>query len=254
MRFVKRTLCFLAALCLLCPSAMAASKKKQAKSTPAPPVVPEEIIQEVPDVIQQVLDLDYTEWLTVDRQRQPNPNKYTNWRNKYKFGWCGGFITWCMLQLDIPQKEKNLIQSGEVPGIVHVKEADVSKLSNGYTKMNRVTEIPQKGFLIVYGKKGGNGFWHVGLVYDAEKLPDGKYRLTTIEGNLNNTIRMFIHDYDPHAEKKSANLSYLPEEERTLEETASFSYGRQYKKYDLYVNQFLMPWLPSEYMSEGAAP
>jgi len=249
MRFLKRTLPLFLCLLLLAPSALAASKKKTAEPTPQPPQVPDEIIQEIPETIQNLLDLAYSEWQETDGKRLPNPNKYTKWRNKYKFGWCGGFITWCMLQLDVPQQEKNLITAGEVEGIVHVKEADVSKLSNGYTKMNRVTVLPQKGFLIVYGKKGGNGYWHVGLVYDAEKLPDGKYRLTTIEGNLNSTIRMFIHDYDPNAEVKSKNLSYIPEEERTLEETAAFSYKRQYKNFDLYVNEFLMPWLPSEWAS-----
>ena len=105
--------------------------------------------------------------------------------------------------------------------------------------------IPQKGFIVVYGKVKGNGLWHVGLVYDVQRLPDGKYRLTTIEGNLNNTVRMFIHDYDPSAEK-AKNLSLVPKDERVQEETKAFSYKDQYKRHSLYINMFLMPWIPGQ--------
>ena len=145
--------------------------------------------------------------------------------------------------------------------MVHVKEAGVGKLYDGYARMNRITRIPQKGFIVVYGngKKFGDvdatGYYHVGLVYDVEELSEGKYRITTIEGNVSSpgddthgkagsTIRMYIRDYNLNAEKKPQDLSLVPEEERTQEESALFSYDYTYGNPNLYITIFLMPWIP----------
>ena len=245
MKMIRRFAPLFLALMLLLSSSALAAKKSSATPTPAPLEITQDVVAEVPGAVQQVLDIAYGEWKELNGKSLPNPNKFTKWRNNYKYGWCGGFITWCMLEAGIPQKEHGQIEEGEVEGVVHVKEAGVGKLVTGYSRMNRTTMVPQKGFIVVYGKNGGNGLWHVGLVYDVEKLPDGKYRLTTIEGNLNNTVRMFVHDYDPNVEKKK-NLSLVPEDERTQEESKAFSYKHQYKKYKLYINMFLMPWIPGQ--------
>ena len=128
--------------------------------------------------------------------------------------------------------------------------------------MNRITRIPQKGFIAVFGNGksfgdvGATGYYHVGLVYDVEELGGGKYRITTIEGNVTSpgddthkkaghTVRMYIRDYDLNAEKKQ-NLSLVPEEERTQEENALFSYDYTYGNQNLYFTIFLMPWIPEE--------
>ena len=242
---MKRILAFSLTLFLLCAAlpALAASKPSP---TPPPREIETEVIRDVPEEIRQVLDIAYRDWETVYGKAQKNPNKYTKWRNNGKFGWCGGFITWCMLEAGIPQAEWAKTEIGEVEGVRHVKEAGVGKLVTGYLRMYRTTMTPQKGFIMVYGKKGSSGLWHVGLVYDVEKLENGKYRLTTIEGNVGNSVRMFIQDYDPNVKKKD-NLSAVPKEERDREETKGFSYKHNYGVKDLYVNMFLMPWVPDQY-------
>lgn len=240
---LKKSIALLLSLLLLISTPALAAKSK-ATPTPMPIEIDTDVVEEVPDMIRRLLDLAYNEWKDLNGKALKNPNKYTKWRNNYPYGWCGGFITWCMLEIGVPQQECAATPEGEVEGIVHVKEAGVGKLVTGYQKMNRTTLTPQKGFLVVYGKEGGNGLWHVGLVYDVQKLSDGKYRLTTIEGNLKKTVRMFVHDYDPNAEKKAKNLTLIPKEERTEEETNAFSYKNQYPKFNLYVNMFLMPWIP----------
>ena len=90
-----------------------------------------------------------------------------------------------------------------------------------------------------------------------EELPGGKYRITTIEGNVTSpgddshkkaghTVRMYIRDYDPNAEKPQLDLSLVPEGERTREESALFSYKYTYNNEGLYIYDFLMPWIPGE--------
>ena len=84
--------------------------------------------------------------------------------------------------------------------------------------------------------------------------------MTTIEGNVSldftdaegnrtksgHTIRMYTRDFDPNAESKKTNLSQVPEEERTQEESLTFSYGYTYKNPAMYITCFLMPWVPGD--------
>ena len=223
-----------------------------------------DVVQDIPEKIQQLLELAYDQLIEVNAAELKEKNKYTKWRNNYPYGWCGGFITWLMLEMEIPQKEKNKTPKAEVEGLVHVKEAGVGKLYDGYARMNRITRIPQKGFIVVFGtekfrKSGATPYYHVGLVYDVEKLSEGKYRLTTIEGNVTSpgdsthskvghTVRMFVRDYTlPETDKdKKTDLTLVPDDERTEEESALFSYHYTYENDKQYVTIFLMPWIPEE--------
>ena len=260
MRISKRAFTLLLALLLLCSSSALAAKKKEA---PVARQITTDVVEEIPETIQKVLDLAYEQWVETDGAELKKKNKYTEWRNKYEYGWCGGFITWLMLQLDIPQAEHKKVPKGEIEGLYHVKEAGVGKLFTGYEKINRITRIPQKGFIAVFGTSkavkgsGVTPYYHVGLVYDVEKLEEGLYRITTIEGNVNtpgddthkkttHTIRMFTRDYHLNAEKKADNMTLVPEAERTKEENALFSYGYTYDNKYLYHTIFLMPWIPEE--------
>jgi len=235
----------------------------KATPTPAPLEIETEVIETVPEKIQQLLDLSYAQLLEVNGAEMKEKNKYTKWRNNYSYGWCGGFITWCMLELGIPQNVWNKTPKEEIKGIVHVKEAGVGKLVTGYMRMNRTTMVPQKGFIIVYGsrdkKYGNTPLYHVGLIWDVKKLDNGKYRLKTIEGNVNlkftdedgnthkasHTVRMYVRDYDPSADKKE-NLSLVPSEEQEESESLLLSYDYTYGNSSLYVHLLLMPWVPGD--------
>ena len=260
MNLSKRAAALVLALLLLCSSSALAAKKKDA---PVARQITTEVIQEIPETIQQVLDLAYEQLNETDGGELKKKNKFTQWRNNYEYGWCGGFITWLMLQLEVPQAEFKKVPKGEVEGLYHVKEAGVGKLYSGYEKINRITRIPQKGFIAVFGTSkavkgsGTTPYYHVGLVYDVEKLEEGLYRITTIEGNVtspgddthkkaNHTVRMYVRDYHLNAEKKAGNLTLVPEAERTKEENALFSYGYTYDNKYLYHTIFLMPWIPDE--------
>lgn len=253
---MKRFFSFLIAMVLFAGIASAADEPNFREITT-------DVIQDIPAEIQQVLDLAYDQWLETDGAELKESNKFTKWRNNSTWGWCGGFITWCMLELEIPQQEKNKIKTEEVEGVVHVKEAGVGKLQDGYARMNRLTRIPQKGFIAVFGNGksfegvGVTKFYHVGLVYDVVELSEGKYRITTIEGNVSSpgddthkkaghTVRMYTRDYDLYAEKKSLDLTLVPEDERTQEESALFSWKYTYNNEGLYIYDFLMPWIPEE--------
>ena len=229
------------ALCMLCACALA-------DTTPTPP--PGDIgetVQQPPEEIRRVLDIAYNEWETLAGKTLKDCNKYTEWRGKgVSFGWCGGYVTWCMIEAGIPMAELQKIEEAPVEGVYHVKEASVGKLLRGYQRMGRSTNVPQPGFLVVYGvRKSANKTVHVGLVYDVQELGGGRYRITTLEGNMSHRVKMYIHDYDMNAEDKGLNLSVVPEEERTLEASVYMDYKvPTSQKKPFYINCFLMPWIP----------
>lgn len=263
---LKRFLLLLLVLLLILDMPAAFAKTK-ATPAPPPPEVPEEVLQEIPETIRDVLDLAYSELMEVNGQELKKKNKYTKWRNNYEWGWCGGFVTWCMLENGVPMFEENKAPKEEVPGLIHMKAAGVGKIYTGYERMNRITRIPQKGFIAVFGnanskyvKAGSTPYYHVGLVYDVELLPSGLYRVTTIEGNVSldytdadgvrhktgHTVRMYTRDYNPNTEKAKDDLVLVPEEERTKEESITFSYGYTYNNPSMYITCFLMPWVPGD--------
>lgn len=271
MRFLRRFTVCLLALCLLTSSALAA----KATPTPAPAPVAQEKL-EPPEIIQNVLDIAYREWEELDGKAIKSVNKFTEWRGKgYSFGWCGGYVTWCMLEAGVPMASREAIrkaakanETGLYPaeGVFHVEEAGVGKLLEGYLYMGRTTNVPQPGFLLVYGCSY-NKVIHVALVYDVEVLGDGRFRITTLEGNMANRVKMYIHDYDMNAEvntrkTKSTNLTAVPEEERTHLESDAVSYAlvsakpssSANAKYAYYVNCFLMPWVPGDAQNAATTP
>ena len=117
---MKRLAALVLCAALLCTSSALAAKKTQEYTARE---ITTDVVTEIPEKIQQVLDLAYQQWEEVDAQNLKQKNKFTLWRNKYEFGWCGGFVTWCMLEADIPMEEKNKIRDGEVEGLFHVKKA-----------------------------------------------------------------------------------------------------------------------------------
>ena len=258
---LKRIAALVLILCLAAASALA-------DPTPTPP--PLEITQEVlepPTLIQSVLDIAYQEWEELGGKALPDSNKYTKWRNKYKWGWCNGFITWCMLEAGVPMDTPEEIEEaskgspdGFVPveGIHYSQESSVGSLLPNFQRMNRTTMVPQPGFLLVYGASY-SGYIHVGLVYDVEALGNGRYRITTIEGNMSHTVKMYVRDYDLYAADKEKNLSVVPEEERVLEAARNLDYKIPQgkvggKMHNFYVNYFLMPWVPDDPLNELTTP
>ena len=230
-------------------NALAAGKKETATPVPPPVDITTDVIEEVPEQIQQMLDIAHAEWEELQGKKQKKSNKYTKWWNNYDWEWCAGFVTWCMLEAGIPTElEPDILAEpeGSREGVFCVRGSSPAKYSHAFLHMHRVTMVPQKGFVLLYGKKGKNGTWHVGIVYDVQSLGDGKYRITTLEGNVKNSVWMFVHDYDMNADKKAGNISLVPKDEQTETDQKAFSYKYTYDDKDMYVNYFLMTWIPGE--------
>ena len=261
--FWKRVPALLSALILFLPSLCFSEAVPEPTVTPEPVQIPASP-DDPPAVILRMTEIAFEEWENTGGRALPKSNKYTKWVNDAEWGWCAGFTSWCAMTAGVPQESLRAIlkkPEGCDNPVFSCSAVSPGKLLRAFQYMHRTTMIPRKGFFVLYGDRT-NHTAHVGLVYDTELLENGKYRLTTVEGNMKSTVRMYIADYEPldvvGGKRRSpsvSNLSAVPEEARDGENTRSRTYHIRVSDVDgsdWYVTCFLMTWLPGTEQAETA--
>lgn len=196
---------------------------------------------EMPAIIRQGIDFALNEWQQAAGQPFPRSNKYTFWlRNaKSSFGWCGAFVNYSMESVGIPAKWRGESEP-QVDGRAHaVHEAAVPKLWESFKKMDRLGFIPQPGYEVIYGRRGGTPYVHIGLITDVAPLGKGLYEVSTVEGNMDNRILRYRYIYDALAEDPERNYQSLPEDQRLEPETYKYEL---HNKGAWYITAFGQTW------------
>lgn len=199
------------------------AKKGGAVSTLAVSVLPG---GSMPDEVRQGIDIALAEWqeYVAAGRSIPKSNKYTAWRcgKGCKFGWCGAFVNYSLDMGGVPMQSRDdsvLLPDGSAHA---VREAAVPKIMEAFKKMDRWGYIPQPGYEVVYGRRGGYATMHVALVTAVTPLGDGKYEIQTAEGNMGPRIRRYHYIYDAFAENFERNMSALPKDRQTDPETFTY--------------------------------
>ncbi len=196
---------------------------------------------QMPQAIADAVALGLQEWEDALGTSIPKSNKYTYWYcgRKCEFGWCGGFVNYVLDMAGVPMesRENSQLQSGGHP--YAVREAAVPKILEGFTKMDRLTMIPQPGYEVIYGRRGGYATIHVGFVTAVTPLGEGKYIVETVEGNMGPRLRRFSYVYDAWAENTAKNMSPLPKELQTQPDVFTYE---PHLKGTWYVNWFGQTW------------
>lgn len=258
MLILRRVAALLCALSLL-SAVPSFSEEPESTATPVPVRIAGGN-EEPPDVILDMIEIARAEWEALGGKTLPRSNKYTQWVNDAEWGWCAGFTSWCAMKAGVPQESLSRVlekPEGESDAVFSCSAVSPGKLLRAFQHMHRTTMVPRKGFFVIYGDRS-NFTVHIGLVCDVKALENGKYRLTTIEGNMANAVRMYIADYEPvdvyfeqdHCPETS-NLSEVPEAERDGAGTDVRSYRLRVSNTDgsdWYVTCFLMTWLPGNGM------
>lgn len=181
----------------------------------------------MPDEVDAGIAVALNEWREFLKSGRsiPKANKYTAWRcgKKCSFGWCGAFVNYCLDMGGVPMQSREdsvLLEDGSAHA---VREAAVPKIIEAFKKMDRWGYIPQPGYEVVYGRRGGYAAMHVGLVTAVTPLGDGKYEIQTAEGNMGPRIRRYHYVYDAFAENFERNQTALPKERQT--DAESFTYA-----------------------------
>jgi len=158
-------------------------------------------------------------------EKLPKANEYTKWyyQDKREIGWCSVFQIYCAqhsgVQL-VKHKQDVTVEPGEVISAMEGRVGNVYYVfeeHGRWQQADKMEAIPKPGCIVIYGKRGSTPYTHVGIVESVKELGEGMYELTTIEGNVNSTIKRMNYRYDATPKKKYYNMSEIPEDEITRE-------------------------------------
>ena len=201
----------------------------------------------VPPLIRSVIDIALNEWQEAGGKSFPRSgnskpskdNKYTKWWG-YDVGWCGVFIAYCMEKAGVPMaqegQEKKLKPLGNGDPY-SIRVGGVGRYHEAFTHMDRVTNIPRPGYLVIYNWRDTGSYIHIGMVTDVIDRGDGIYQIFTVEGNVSSRIKRFSYLYDSN-NTKQRNMSVLPAEEQT--DPATYTYTLHQKT--VYILEFCQTW------------
>lgn len=233
---MKKAFAILAVLCalLFCGAALA-------DIAPVKMETPPESIGELPEGIFETYDLTFpeempkiardfvllarTEFELHPFEKLPKANDYTKWyyQDKREIGWCSVFQMWCAyhsgMQL-IRYKQGVDVADDECISAMEGRVGNVYYAFDEHGRWMSATEevsVPKPGYLVIYGVRASTPYTHVAIVESVTEIGDGVYELTTIEGNVNSTIKRMNYRYDSTPKKKYYNMFTIPEAERRLE-------------------------------------
>ena len=179
----------------------------------------------LPELIKNYIYVLNREFYTVKRARLPKYNQYAKWYygRKNEVGWCSVFTIYCANAAGAnPIKVADLETEGESP-VQFFREGQVGRQYDGFLELDRFVSVPKPGYLVIYADMS-NAYRtvHIGSVTDVEDLGDGLYAVTTVEGNMSNSVKSYCYVYDSNKPnhmvgveeglKLQNNMSELPEQ------------------------------------------
>ena len=182
----------------------------------------------MPQLIRNYIYVLRREFTEVQRARLPKYNKYAKWyyRKKNEVGWCSVFTIYCANAAGAEPVKKGEVDLENPPEVQFLREGQVGNQYDGFQKLGRFADVPRPGYLVIYGDLD-NGYrtTHIGIVVGAEALGAGLYRVTTVEGNMSNTVKSYTYLYDSakanntvgveKGRKLQRNMAELPADQQT---------------------------------------
>ncbi len=174
----------------------------------------------IPLGIRNLTYIGKREFLFNQMSRLPKYNQYAKWyyKKKKEVGWCSVFTSYATNASGIDTYKHNTIPIDEINNysVFGLLEGQVGHQWDGFTSVNRFTNIPQPGYYVIYGnRKNAYRFTHVGLVVDVEQFPDGWYKVTTVEGNMSNTVKKYCYMYNSNIEHPKENMAEVEKDQQT---------------------------------------
>ncbi|MBE5801723.1 MAG: hypothetical protein E7319_05475 [Clostridiales bacterium] len=168
------------------------------------------------------------EYYSVARAKLPKYNQYAKWyyRKKKEVGWCSVFTIFCANAAGFdPIEEKTLDPEAGYTSLF-LREGQVGDQYDGFNKLGRFVGVPKPGYLVIYvDMKKAYLTTHVGSVVAVEDRGNGIYAVTTVEGNMSNSVKRYTYLYDSNCSNHEIttdtrkhlqdNMATLPEAEHT---------------------------------------
>lgn len=250
---MMKKLCFaLAALLSVCALALAApvdlKAAPEAIATPAEGALETYGItfpQEMPLTARNFVLTARAEFEKHPFEKLPKANEYTRWyyEDDREIGWCSVFQIYCAYHSGVQllkHKQEAAVGEGDVISAMEGRVGNVYYVFDAHGRWqqaDKMEAIPKPGAIVIYGKRGSTPYTHVGIVETVTDLGDGVYELTTLEGNVNSTIKRMNYRYDATPKRKYYNMSVVPEEEITQENCQYTLHNKEW-----YVTGFGYTW------------
>lgn len=157
-------------------------------------------------------------------EKLPKNNEYTHWyyQDEREIGWCSVFQLYCAYHsgMQLIRYKQGVQVAPEA--CISAMEGRVGNVYLAFEEQGRWlsgTEgaVPKPGYLVIYGVRASTPYTHIAIVESVTPLGDDVYELTTIEGNLNSSVRRINYRYDATPKRDYYNMSVVPEAEITRE-------------------------------------
>lgn len=184
----------------------------------------------LPESVKAMVYVARNEFYTIKRARLPKYNKYAKWYygKKKEVGWCSVFTIWCANASGNRLLKEEALKTETVADtdIIYFREGQVGNQYDCFQSLGRFTGVPRPGYPVIYGDLDNSyRTTHIGIVVDVIDRGDGVYQVTTVEGNMSNSVKSYCYLYDSNADNHTVgvekgkrlqtNMSTLPAEEQT---------------------------------------
>lgn len=183
---------------------------------------------QMPRLIHNYVYVLNREYYSVKRAKLPKYNQYAKWYygRKKEVGWCAVFTIFCANAAGTDPLTLEEANFENPPVVQFFQQGQVGHQYDGFMDMGRFVAVPKPGYLVIYAEMD-NAYRtvHVGSVTDVKDLGDGKYAVTTVEGNMSNSVKSYCYLYDSNkannmvgsekGRKLQWNMEELPEELQT---------------------------------------
>ncbi|MDD3919689.1 MAG: CHAP domain-containing protein [Eubacteriales bacterium] len=182
----------------------------------------------MPEQVKAFLYVVKREYYQNQREWMARSNQYTKWyyKSSKAVGWCSVFTIWCANAAGfdpIPDDDAKEITDDQV---LFVREGQVGNQYDAFSYLNRFVGVPRPGYMVIYAnRKNEYLFTHIGIVTDVADLGDGRYLISTVEGNMSSTVKHYTYIYDSNFDnhlltsdtrsKVQANMFAVPEDQQT---------------------------------------
>lgn len=188
----------------------------------------------MPETIKNYIYVLNREFLTVRRSKLPKYNQYAKWYygKKKEVGWCSVFTIYCANASGNPVPKYKTVNMDNAAPVQFFAEGEVGHQYDGFHQLGRFVDVPKPGYLVIYADMSkGYRTTHIGSVTEVEEMGDGVYMLTTVEGNMSNSVKSYCYLYDSTrannlvgdkelgaGKKLQNNMSVIPAEYQTAPE------------------------------------
>lgn len=183
---------------------------------------------ELPQLIKNYIYVLNREFYSVKRAKLPKYNQYAKWYygRKKEVGWCAVFTIYCANAAGAEPLTLEEVDYENPPMVQFLRQGQVGHQYDGFWDMGRFVGVPKPGYLVIYADMS-NAYRtvHIGSVTDVQELGGGRYAVTTVEGNMSNSVKSYCFLYDSNKAnhlvgqekglKLQKNMEELPESYHT---------------------------------------